>query len=100
MIVVLSSPVCAEDASSDKRACNSIEGQWEQHGTITICNRPTKDAGKPCVDGRDCESACVTYEDQAANSKVRGKCYSRTSTLGTCLNYVVDGVAQGVQCED
>lgn len=100
MIVVLCSPVCAEDAPTNKQECDAIGGQWEQFGTITVCNRPTKDAGKACTDGRDCESACVTDEAQAANSKISGKCYSRTSTVGTCLNYVVDGVAQGTECED
>lgn len=92
--------VYAEKAPVSRKECESMGGSWSQFEKIIICDLPTRDSGKPCSDSRDCQSACVASGEVPAESKVQGQCFSRSSTLGTCLNLVVGGVAQGVVCED
>ncbi len=54
-----------QEQSSDPEveACEKSGGRWEGHemgrGRLTGCNKPTKDGGKACTTGNDCESVCL-----------------------------------------
>lgn len=101
LLAVLSAPPVAS-APDTKAACEAAGGTWARFGLLAteLCNLPTSDAGQPCTDNSDCQSVCVAPEGAKPGDRVTGKCYARSITLGTCLSYVVDGVAQAVLCED
>lgn len=92
--------VDAQTTPTTQKDCETRGGKWIQFDSIAVCDLPTKDLGKHCSDKSDCQSACVASEDVPADAKTQGTCYGRTSTLGTCLNLVVAGAAQGTVCED
>jgi hypothetical protein len=50
-------------AHSPQSECESKGGRWEGsisgRGRLSGCNMPTKDAGKSCTKGEDCESVCT-----------------------------------------
>lgn len=91
-----------KELSTDQISCESQGGNWGRFGLLQKeqCNLPTSDAGKECFDHSACKSVCVADDSVLAGDKVTGKCYGWTITLGTCLNYVKDGKAQGIICED
>jgi hypothetical protein len=61
--------VAIEIPKSPQAECEKGGGRWEGsisgRGRLTGCNLPTKDAGKICSKGEDCESVCLN----------EGKCY-------------------------
>lgn len=87
---------------SHKATCEKQGGRWGRFGLMAKeqCNRPTADAGKECSDHSECESDCVTEDSIPAGTEVTGKCFGWTVTLGTCMNLVKDGKAQGLICVD
>lgn len=90
------------DPPRSKQACEAAGGIWGRFGLMTVdqCDMPTSDAGKPCSGHAECESSCVADDSVKAGSHTRGICYHRSIVLGTCLNGVKDGIAQGVVCVD
>ena len=48
-----------------EEACKSCNGVWGVHGLADVegCLCRTKDAGKTCRDGGECEGACLASED-------------------------------------
>lgn len=96
---VLSAP---PPAPATQAACEAAGGTWGRFGLLAreLCDLPTGDAGKPCSDHADCESVCVATGGAQAGDRVTGRCFARRVTLGTCLPYVANGVAQGVICVD
>lgn len=72
---------CVAVAASNSPAadCEKKGGHWEGgisgRGRLTGCNMPTKDAGKPCTKGEDCESVC----------SLDGKCYGWQMFKGCAL---------------
>jgi hypothetical protein len=99
LLAVLSAPAPAPDTQT---ACEAAGGTWGRFGLLgtELCNLPTSDAGRPCTDNSDCESVCVAPDGAKLGDHVTGQCYGRSLTLGTCLPYVLDGVAQAVLCVD
>ncbi len=63
-----------------EKECSRRGGQWMGtqmgRGRLAGCNLPTKDAGKPCKRGEDCESVCST----------EGKCIGWTMVKG-CAHF-------------
>lgn len=63
--------VCMKEASAnaappptaEEKECAEKGGQWQGtiqgRGRLTGCNMPTKDGGKSCKSGEDCESVCL-----------------------------------------
>lgn len=53
----------SEKAEDQHRDCLKRGGSWQGttrgRGRLTGCNMPTKDGGKPCSRGEDCESVCL-----------------------------------------
>ncbi len=92
----------AGSAPRDQASCAELGGAWGKFGLLEIeqCNLPTNDANNVCSDSFECEGVCFTDEQFPSGTKVNGRCYSKTITLGTCLNLIHDGVAQGQVCED
>ena len=66
--------------STDRNKCELAGGRWEGtiegRGRLTGCSMPTKDAGKACKSGEDCESVCL----------MDGTCYGWNQYKG-CANY-------------
>ena len=46
-------------------ACKACNGNWGRHGLANVegCLCRTKDAGKVCKSGKDCESQCVAKDE-------------------------------------
>ena len=70
-------------------ACRTCDGRWEPLGWAQIegCVCPTRDAGKPCDDGADCEAGCVSYDDEPFH------CAEETPMFG-CHRYLPEGGAR------
>ena len=90
----------ADSQIISEEKCKAAGGDWNTFNTIKVCDMPTKDAGRPCSDTKDCQSVCITSDKTPSDTKVTGKCFARTSTIGTCTNIVVEGRAIGLTCED
>ena len=73
-----------------KSECEQRGGRWEGtqngRGRLTGCNLPTKDAGKSCSVGEDCESVCLKD----------GKCYGWSQYKG-CAHFKGH---KGLMCVD
>ena len=48
-----------------RQACDACRGDWDRHGIAEVegCICRTKDAGKTCRDGADCEGQCLVADD-------------------------------------
>ena len=68
------------------RACNGV---WGKHGMAQAegCNCRTKDAGKICRHGSECESACVA-KDTPDQEVVEAGPPARGFFLGQCAEFV------------
>jgi hypothetical protein len=53
------------DKPITKEACDACHGEWDIHGIgdTETCICPTSDAGKSCMDGQQCEGACIVTDD-------------------------------------
>ncbi len=102
LIFVWSGIILAGGTPRDQGSCERLGGTWGRFGLMEIdqCNMPTTDANKVCNDSSECEGVCFTDTHARKGTETNGQCYSKTITLGTCLNLVHDGVAQGQVCED
>ncbi|MEK7518197.1 MAG: hypothetical protein AAB583_06670, partial [Patescibacteria group bacterium] len=87
---------------TNKISCEAKEGVWDRFGLVQEwrCNLPTSDAGQQCSNSSQCESICVVDGTLPPGTETKGKCYAWTETLGTCLNHVNKGKAQGTLCVD
>jgi hypothetical protein len=84
------------------RACN---GKWGVHGMLEVssCLCPTRDAGKACKDGLDCEGECevvdgkveITEPGPPPRGYFVGRCTAFDHVFG-CRKLLMDGtVARG-----
>lgn len=102
LLIGSSAAVARPVTPATQTACEAAGGRWVAAGLqgTAQCDVRTADAGAPCREDSDCQSACVTGDGVAADTPVTGRCYERSLTLGHCLNYVTGGVATGVLCKD
>ena len=91
-----------ENTIYKRKICRNRGGLWARYGLLNKyqCTLPTKDAGKKCDDHRDCESVCITENRVQKGIKTHGKCFEKTIALGMCFNFVTNGKATGLICED
>ena len=75
----------------DEEQCTSLGGEWGRFGLAPFdrCNLPTKDSGKVCTNGSQCDAGlCVTESPNGWN----GNCPAWKLNFG-CLNLLEDGKA-------
>jgi hypothetical protein len=101
LIVCCGAPVLA-GAPGSREACEAAGGRWGRFGLRQqeLCDLPTPDGGKACLDVSDCASTCVAPKAAAVGSSAEGTCYPRAILLGTCLKYVRGGVVAPPMCTD
>ena len=86
-----------------KEACDACGGLWDLHGIgeVETCICPTSDAGKSCMDGQQCEGACIVTDDdfqvieQGPDPKgyYVGRCASYDTTFG-CYRDIPPGTLE------
>jgi hypothetical protein len=96
---------------TDKAGCDKCQGQWAKHGIAETetCICKTKDAGKVCRDGSECEGSCLLTGDAKFEVAVpgppprgsfTGKCSEYDTTFG-CYRSIPSGTrAKGPVTED
>ena len=79
-------------------ACTACEGTWGRYGVNKDqgCNCKTKDAGKTCYDGDECEGQCMFVRFDG--NREEGKC-SDTQRLKGCFGVVMKGQSKLPQRE-
>ena len=116
LVLALSGPACHRDGSSQPPAagppkipqteaeCRACNGDWGIHGMLDSHNdRPsclcrTRDAGKTCKDGLDCEGECEVVEGKVEVSEPGppprgyfvGRCTEFDRVFG-CRKLLMDG---------
>lgn len=87
---------------TDPVECAEYDGRWSRFGdTLEFeCSLPTLDGGKECSGSDDCESVCVTHDDEPVGTQTSGHCYDWTITRGSCLNHVSEDVVTGIVCDE
>jgi hypothetical protein len=92
---------------STKEGCDACQGVWARHGLAEAesCVCKTRDGGKVCRDGADCEGSCLADEDgfevveagPPAKGFWKGKCAELETTFG-CNRTIAHGArAKGPQ---
>lgn len=85
-----------------KAGCDVCNGKWAQHGIAEgeSCICKTKDGGKTCKDGADCEGSCIVADDAKFEVAVPGtppkgfyvgRCADYDTTFG-CYRLISKGV--------
>jgi hypothetical protein len=93
-----------------QEACAACNGVWGVHGLADApsCNCRTKDGGKPCRDGAECESACLADEKKFETVELgpppkgfySGRCAEFQTSFG-CFKFIPNGVrAKGPQLQE
>jgi hypothetical protein len=96
---------------TSKAGCDACKGLWARHGIADTesCICKTKDAGKACRDGSECEGTClvgddVKFEVAAPGPPPRGFFTGRCSDYDTafgCYRMIPNGThAKGPATED
>lgn len=77
-----------------KRACEKCNGTWGAFGVgkTPACNCKTRDAGKTCHDGNDCQGFCM-FSHYDAEGHEYGKC-SDSDKLSGCFEIVDKGASK------
>ncbi|MGC4091105.1 MAG: hypothetical protein QM756_25165 [Polyangiaceae bacterium] len=97
------SSAAAPSKPRTEEECRTCNGEWGQHGLtqIAFCNCRTKDPGKRCRDGAECEGLCVA--DEVPEREVVkagppplgyyvGKCSDVVKVFG-CRRFIARGAA-------
>ena len=73
---------------ADKQACDECAGIWGIHGieAVESCICRTKDAGRSCADGSDCQGACIVGDDATFEVIDQGD-PPRGLFVGRCADY-------------
>ncbi|MBL9008372.1 MAG: hypothetical protein JNJ46_29195 [Myxococcales bacterium] len=77
-----------------KLACDKCGGTWGPFGVgkAPACNCKTRDAGKSCRDGNDCQGFCL-FQHYDAEGREYGKC-SDSDKLSGCFELIDKGAAK------
>jgi hypothetical protein len=93
-----------------KEACVTCNGVWAVHGLAETesCNCRTKDSGKLCRDGSECEASCLADENRfevvqagpPAKGFYVGNCSEFEISFG-CFKFITAGIrAKGPQLKE
>jgi hypothetical protein len=93
-----------------KEACEACQGRWGIHGLAEVetCICKTRDSGRSCRDGADCEGQClaesggfvVVDKGPPAKGYFRGRCSEFDTTFG-CHHMIPEGASKkGPQIAD
>jgi hypothetical protein len=94
-----------------KQACDACGGLWDRHGIAETegCICKTKDGGRACRDGAECEGQCLVGDDAKfevaqpgppARGFFVGRCSNYDTTFG-CFRVIERGArAKGPQIEE
>ncbi len=95
--------LAAADRPRTKEACVSCQGRWGIHGLAEVetCICKTRDSGRSCRDGADCEGQClaeaggfvVVEKGPPAKGYFRGHCSEFDTTFG-CNHMIPEGVSK------
>jgi hypothetical protein len=88
----------------NQRDCRACNGDWGNHGISSTpsCNCRTKDGGKRCKDGAECEGLCTAADDPEREVTDRGppargffvgRCSKFASVFG-CYRPIDDGASR------
>lgn len=105
---ISSSQVIFRNPARDRaqRECRACRGDWGRHGMLGYegCICRTRDAGRRCTDGRDCQGICLrTGSERVVTRRCRtrdcleeyglravGRCSEFVAQFG-CYSYIPDG---------
>jgi hypothetical protein len=86
-----------------KEACDACRGEWKRHGLadVEVCRCRTKDGGKTCRDGKECEGQCIAQDEDFVvadkgpppRGHYKGKCSEFDTTFG-CMRVVPEGASK------
>ena len=96
-VIVLAVPAHAVEIT-DPEECSDSDGRWGMYGGHFQCNLSTLDGGRECSGSDECESVCITSNNDAVGTQTTGHCYDWSLTVETCMNYVEGGVVTGMKC--
>ena len=95
-----STPAPAGERPTTQAGCDACGGKWGKHGLAEAdsCICKTKDAGKVCRDGSECQADCIADEDgfevvqkgPPAKGYWKGKCADYDTTFG-CHRIIAAG---------
>jgi putative hemolysin len=96
----------------NKNGCIAAGGKWGPVGISRheLCNLPTGDGGKICIDSSECNGTCIADEsltsdqmdqlrDGGSSVRTTGKCTAWRITVG-CQAVVNNGETRGLLCVD
>ena len=93
----------APEPPKTKAGCDACNGKWGRHGLADVqtCICKTKDGGKPCRDGAECEAQCVAMDDDFVVAEkgpppkghYKGRCAEYSTTFG-CFRFVPRGASK------
>jgi len=81
-------PPQATPRPTSKQGCDACGGQWAVHGIEQVegCICRTKDGGKACRDGTECEGSCLVKDDAKFETVEPGP-PPRGHYVGRCADY-------------
>jgi hypothetical protein len=99
-------PAARPPRPTTKAGCDACGGLFAVHGIEQkeVCICKTKDAGKACKDGKDCEGSCIVQEDAKfevvepgppPRGFYTGRCADYDTTFGCHLSIVNGARANG-----
>jgi hypothetical protein len=93
----------AGERPKTKEACDACQGRWGIHGLaeVELCICKTRDSGRSCRDGADCEGQCLAESngfvvvDKGPPPKgyFRGRCSEFDTTFG-CHQMIMEGASK------
>ena len=79
-----------EAVAAARSSCEGKGGQWAQRGKMEYCITRTKDAGKSCHSGSDCEGDCLARSMTCAPAKPLLGCNAVLTEGGTEVSQCVE----------
>ena len=95
--------LAAAERPKTKEACEACQGKWGIHGLAEVasCICRTRDSGRSCRDGADCEGQClaetgdfvVVEKGPPAKGYFKGRCSEFDTTFG-CFQTIPEGASK------
>jgi hypothetical protein len=103
-------PLTTAERPRSREGCDACQGRWGVHGLAEVetCICKTRDFGRTCRDGNDCEGECLAEESgfvvvdkgPPAKGYFRGRCSEFDTTFG-CNRLIPEGASKkGPQTAD